>query len=153
MEIQPDLRLLRVIELIHHHFAFLFGRGFQLVSILFVDQNYEDWQVTVGTDDCIIKIYRYRGKIDLALSIPQLYNALGLLELSDLIDEIHEAKDLSSLTQDPSMDEEASLLRIAQLLEKHIDTVLDKISRMLGLLLMDDHPTPSSRLAQMFQYN
>jgi len=153
MEIQPDRRFLRVVETIRHHFAFLFGRGFQLVSMIFVDPNYEDWQVTIATDDCIIKIYGYMGKVDLALGIPQLYNAIGLLELSDLIYGINGDEDFSASAQNPPMGEAANLLRIAQLLEKHIDNILEKIRKMLDLLSIDDHPSPSSRLAQMFPYN
>lgn len=153
MEIQPDLRFLRLVENISHHFGFLFERGFQLVSILFVDDQYEDWQVTIATDDCAIKIYSYMGKVDLVLSIPQLYHVIGLLKLSDLVDGIIQDEDFSSSAQDHPCNEAAGLLSIAQVLEKHIDTVLEKIRKMLDLLLMDDHPTPSSRLAQMFEYN
>jgi hypothetical protein len=153
MDNQPELRFLRVVENISHHFAFLFGRGFQLVSVLFVDETYEDWQVTIATDECIIKIYRDSGKVDLILSIPQLYEAIGQLELSDLISGICEEEDFSTSAQASALDEAASLLRIAQLLEKYIDPVLEKIRKMLDLLSMDDPDTPSSKRAQMFPYN
>ena len=152
MEIQPELRFRKLSKTIRHHFAFLFRRGFQLVSMIFVDHDYEDWQVTIATDNCIIKIYSDRGKVDLALGIPPLYNTIGLLELSDLIYAINEEEDFSISAQDPPINEEASLRRIAQLLEKYIDNILERIGKMLALLT-DDHPTPSSKLAQMFQYN
>lgn len=153
MNIHPDLRVRRVVETIRHHFAFLFGRGFQFGSIIFVDQSYEDWQVTIASDHCIIKIYSVREKVDVAFSIPQLYNTIGLLELNDLIYGIEGEEDFSISAQDPARDEGASLLRTAQLLEKYIDTILENIRKMLALLLMDHHPTPSSKRAQMFPYN
>jgi hypothetical protein len=153
MEFQPDLSFLRLVENIRHHFAFLFRRGFQIVSVIFVDENYEDWQVTIATDDCIIKIYSYMGKVDLALSIPQLYHVIGLLELSDLIHGVNGDEDFSAPAQDPPMNEAASLLRIAQLLEKYIDNILENIKKMLDLLSINDHPTPPSKLGQIFQYN
>lgn len=153
MEIQPDHRVRQLVESVRHHFAFLFGRGFQLVSILFVDPTYEDWQVTVATQNCLIKIYRYQGNVGLALSIPQLYHALGLLELGDLIYGIDGEEDFTISAQDPAMDEAASLRRVAQLLEKHIDIILENIRNMLALLVMDDHPTPASKFRQMFPYN
>jgi hypothetical protein len=152
MESQLDRRVRQVVENVRHHFAFLFGRGFQLVSILFVDPTYEDWQVTIARENCILRIYRYKGNVGLALSIPQLYQALGLLELSDLLYGI-DGEDFMISAQDPAMDEAASLLRVAHLLEKYIDTILENIRNMLALLVMDDDPTPASRFGQMFPYN
>lgn len=153
MENHPDIRILELLENIEHHFAFLFRRGFHITSVIFVDQNYEDWQVTMETDECIIKIYSYMGRVDLALSIPQLYHVMGLFELGDLICGISGNEDFFPPVQEPPMDEEPNLLRIARLLETYIDDILEKIGRMLALLSLDDPPAPSSTLGQMFQYN
>jgi len=153
MENHPDLRFLELLENIEHHFDFLFRRGFHITSVIFVDQDSEDWQVTMETDECIIKIYSYMGRIDLALSIPQLYHAVGLFELGDLICGINENEDFFAPAQEPLMNEAPSLLRIAQLLETYIDDILEKIGRMLALLSLDDPPASSSTLGQMFQYN
>lgn len=83
------------------------------------------------------------GTVGLALNIPQLYEAVGLLELGDLIYGVN--GNLSALTPD--------LPRTAQLLEKHIDDLLEKIGKMLLLLSFDDLPVPSSKFAAMFPYN
>ena len=108
MDNQPVLRFIRVVETISHHFGFLFRRDFQLVSILFVDHTYEDWQAIIAIDECIIKIYRESGKVDLILSIPQLYDAIGQLELSDLIHGIGEAEDFSISAPASPLDEAAT---------------------------------------------
>jgi len=148
-----DLKLLGLLEDIELHFAFLFRRGFQIVSVIFVDQNYEDWQVTMATENCIIKIYSNIGIIGLALNIPQLYEAVGLLELGDLIYGVSGNGDLSATGPEPPMNEPPDLPRTGQLLEKHIDDILEKIGRMLLLLSFDDLPVPSSKFAAMFPYN
>lgn len=144
MKNKPEIKFISLLENIRHRFAFLFRRGFQIVSIIFLDENYEDWQVTLATEDCIIKIYSYLGRVDLALSIPQLYNAVGLLELGDLV---------SAPAQELLVKETPDLLGTAQLLEKYIDEILGKIKKMLLLLSFDDPPAPSGKLATMFLYN
>lgn len=151
MKSRSDLNLLGLLEDIKLHFAFLFSRGFQMVSMIFVDQNYEDWQVTMATENCIIKIYSSMGRVGLALNIPQLYDAVGLLELEDLIYGANGNQGLSA--PEPLANETPDLLRTAQLLEKHIDDILKKIGQMLLLLSFDDSPALSSKSAAMFLYN
>jgi hypothetical protein len=51
------------------------------------------------------------------------------------------------------MHEAQSLRRIAQLLEKHIDNILEKIEKMLNLISFVDPPIPFSKLAQRYQHN
>jgi hypothetical protein len=153
MESQSDLKFLRLLENIRHHFAFLFKRGFQLVSIIFVDQNCENWQVTMATDNCIIKVYSYMGKVDLALRIPQLHGFVGLLELSDFVYGNNVNEDFSGPAEEPPTNETQSIQRIAQLLDKYIDDILEKIQKMLNLLSFNDPPIPFSKLAQRYQQN
>ena len=153
MKSQPEIKFLGLLENIRHDFAFLFGRGFQVVSVIFIDQNYEDWQVTMATDDCIIKLYTYMGKTGLALSIPQLYEAVGLLELNDLLYGVNEDEDFSDSAKESPIDETQRLCRIARLLEKHLDQILERIGKMLVLLSFDDPAIPSSSPGHMFPYN
>lgn len=153
MKSRPDLKLVGLLENIKFHFAFLFSRGFQIVSVIFVDQNYEDWQVTMATENCIIKIYNNRGTVGLALNIPQLYEAVGLLELEDLIYGVNGNESLSTLAPESLVNATPNLLQTAQLLEKHIDGILEKIRHMLLLLSFDDSPARSNKSAIMFQYN
>jgi hypothetical protein len=153
MESRPDLKLLRILENFRHHFAFLFRRGFHIVSVIFIDQNYENWQIMMMTDNCIIKIYSYMGKVELALSIPQLYDVVGLFEVNDLIYGVDGTVDFSDPAEEPPMNEVQSLRRIAQLLDKHIDDILEKIGKMLNLLSIDDPPIPLSKPGQTFPYN
>ena len=153
MKSRSDLKLLGLLEDINLHFAFLFRRGFQIVSVIFVDQNYDDWQVTLATENCIIKIYSNMGTVGLALNIPQLYDVVGLLELGDLIYGVNDNGYLSAPAPEPPVNETPDLLRTAQLLEKHIDDILEKIGKMLLLLSFDDLPALSSKSAAMFLYN
>jgi hypothetical protein len=93
------------------------------------------------------------GKVDLALGIPQLHDFVGLLELSDLIYGNNGNKDFSGSAEELPMNEAQSLQRIAQLLDKYIDDILEKIQKMLNLLSFDDPPIPLSKLAQRYQHN
>ena len=140
MESKPDLKLL---ENINHYFDFLFRRGFHLVSMIFIDQEYENWQVTMMTDDCIIKIYRYRGKLDLALSTLQLYKVAGLFALDELIDWVNGNKDLFDPAEEISVSGTQGFERLAWRLEKHIDNILIRM-RKVPVLPSIDHPIMTS---------
>lgn len=148
-----DLRFLGLLETIQSYFAFLLRRGFQITSVIFIDEEYEDWQITLETDKCILKIYRNTGKVDLALIIPQLYDTVGLLELGDLISGIDRDENLLVPKQNYPIHEAPDLLRIAHLLEKYIDDILEKIGGMLAYLSIDRSPAPSSTPYQKFQNN
>jgi hypothetical protein len=93
------------------------------------------------------------GKVDLALSIPQLYDAVGLFELNDLGYGVNGNRDLSDPLEEPPMNEAQSLRRTAQLLDKYIDDILKKIGNILNLVSIDDPAIPLSKPGKLFQYN
>ncbi|RPJ28111.1 MAG: hypothetical protein EHM33_05610 [Chloroflexi bacterium] len=143
MESSPDLKFLRILENIRYHFDFLFRRGFHIVSVLFVDQNYENWQVSMMTDDYLIKIYSCMGKVNLALSTLQLYNDVGLFELNDLIYFINGNENFSDPPEEAPINETQSFQRIARLLEKYVDDILETIEKIL-ILPSTDYPSITS---------
>jgi hypothetical protein len=153
MKSKPELKFLRILENIDLHFAFLFRRGFHVVSVLFFDKKYEDWQVTIAKDDCIIKVYCYIGKIGLTLSIPQLHYAAGVLELSELINGLHGNHDVFASAEEPPMNEAQSLEKLARLLENYLDQILEKIGRMSLLGSTANPSILSSESGQMSQFN
>jgi hypothetical protein len=153
MESKPDLKLLGILDNIGHYFDFLFGRGFQMASMIFVDREYENWQVTLITNDCIIKIYHYGGKVDLALSTLQLYNTVGLFALDDLIYWVNGNRDLYDPLEEISKNENQCFERLAWRLEKHIDNILSRIKKVHDLPSMDDSLIISNNSGQMFHNN
>ena len=153
MESKPDLKLLGILESISHYFDFLFSRGFHVVAMIFIDQKYENWQVTMMTDDCIIKIYCYGGKVDLALGTLQLYEAVGLFALDDLIAWVNGNKDLFDPLEEFSMNGTQSFERLAWRLEKHIDNILVRMRKVPVLRSMDHPSMISSNPGQTFHNN
>ena len=153
MERQPDLKLLGILENISHYFDYLFSRGFQMVSMIFVDREYENWQVTLMTDDCIIRVYCYGGKVDLAMGTLPLYNTIGLFALDDLICWVNGNKDLSDPLNELSMNETQSFEKLAWRLEKHIDTILGRLKHVLVLPCIDHRSMTSNNPGQIFHHN
>ena len=151
MENRPDLKFKRIRENIKCYFNFLLRRGFHITSVIFADQDYEDWQVTMTADDCLIQVYHHMGKINVALSTLQLYNEVGLFELTDLIDLIKGDADLFELQGESPMNEVQKFQKTAWLLEKYIDEVFEEIKEIPILPPIDDpsktslnQPGPSS---------
>jgi hypothetical protein len=154
MESRPDLELFRLLENIDHYFDFLSTRGFHMVSIIFVDQEYENWQVTMMTDECVMKIYCYQGKVALALSTLQLYNAVGFFTLDDLIYWVNGNKDLFDPLEEVSINSETQKIeRLAWRLEKHIDNILGRIRKAFVLPFIDHPSMTSNNTRQLFHDN
>jgi hypothetical protein len=143
MESRPDLKFQEILENIRHYFDFLFRRGFRIVSVIFADQDYENWHVTMIADDCFIKIYSYIGKMNIALSTRQLYNEVGLFELTDLINLIYGDEHLSDLPGEFPMNETQRFQKFACLLEKYIDEVLRELEE-IPILPPADNPSTTS---------
>jgi hypothetical protein len=143
MESRPDLKLQRILDNVRHHFDFLSRRGFRIVSVIFADPDYENWQIIMLADDCLIKIYSYMGKVSVALSTRQLYNEVGLFELTDLIYLITGDESLSESSEESPINETQRFEEIAGLLEKYLDEVLREIGE-IPILPPSDNPSKTS---------
>jgi hypothetical protein len=143
MERRPDLKLQRILDNVRHHFDFLSRRGFRIVSVIFADPDYENWQIIMLADDCFIKIYSYMGKVNVALSTRQLYNEVGLFELADLIYLIKGDESLSEPSEESPISETQRFQEIACLLEKYMDEVLREIRKIPSLPPADNPSTTS----------
>jgi len=138
MKSRPEPNYQRILQRIRHCFDFLFKRGFRIVSVIFTDPGRENWQVTLTTDDYLIEIYGYAGKVYVALSTLQLYEQVGLFELTDLIYLILEGEESPALQREPPMNEASNLQETARLLERYIDDVLMEIDSIPILPSTDD---------------
>src|SRR5215216_3972128 len=105
MERRPDLKLQRILDNVRHHFDFLSRRGFRIVSVIFADPDYENWQIIMLADDCCIKSYSYMGKVKVALRTRQLCKEVGLFELADLIYLIKGDESLSEPSEESPISE------------------------------------------------
>jgi hypothetical protein len=133
MESRPDLKFQRILESVQQHFDFLFRRGFCIASVVFVDPNYENWRVTMTTEDYLLRIYGDRGEVNLALNTYELSKDLGLLDLEDLIYLVNGNEIFSNLQEERPLTEPQRLQRLAWLLEKHIDDILAEIEQIFTL--------------------
>lgn len=147
MEKQPDLEFQRMLENIRRHFGFLFQRGFRIVSAMFTDHRNENWGTLLVRGDCMVKIHRQDGKIQLALNTTRLYDEIGLFDLHDLVYLIGE--DASAYTSmDTASDETQQFQTTAQVLENYIDEILlilknvhmDRSFSKTGELSVDNSP-------------
>ena len=124
MEKQPDLEFQRMLENIRCHFGFLFQRGFRIVSAMFTDHRNENWGTLLVRGDCMVKIHRQDGKIQLALNTTRLYDEIGLFDLHDLVEWMGDDENLLHRHGENLPDETEQLRRTARLLEKHMDDIL-----------------------------
>lgn len=151
MRIRPDLKFLGIVRNTGHYFNFLFTRGFRMVSVIFTDARYENWQVTLMSDECVVKIFSHHGKVDLALSTLQLCDAVGFFALDDLIFYVNGNRDLHDPMGRSPANEMQRFEQLAWRLEKHVDRILDEI-RSLPILPARDHPSVRSNDAHSLSY-
>jgi hypothetical protein len=138
MESRPEFKYQSILESIRRCFDFLFRRGFRIVSVIFTDPDRENWQVTLTADDYLIEIYGYAEEVHVALSNLQLYEQVGLFELTDLIYLILGDEEVPALQGEPPMNEASNLQETARLLERYIDDVLMEIDSIPILPSTDD---------------
>jgi len=129
MEIRPDQKLRRIHEHIRFYFDFLFRRGFNIVSMMFIDENNESWQVMLQAQNCLVKIHSDKGKVNLTLSTQQSKNEINLFDLVDVIQHMNGGVEFFHLVNETELDEMQRLKRTAWLLEKYIDDILVQIKR------------------------
>jgi len=129
MEIRPDRKLRRIHEHIRFYFDFLFRRGFQIASVLFIDQNNESWQVILMAQECLVKIYSDKGTITLTLGTQQSQHEINLLDLVDLIQHANGGEDFFYLADESQTSEMQRLKQTACLLENYIHGFLIQIKR------------------------
>ncbi len=84
MENQSGLKFHETLKNVRFHFDFLFKRGFRIAAVLRVDQNQDNWQVTLTTNDRLIEIYSEQGKVNLALGTMLLNNEVKYFDLEEL---------------------------------------------------------------------
>lgn len=84
MENQSGLKFHETLKNVRLHFDFLFKRGFRIAAVLRVDQNQDNWQVTLTANDRLIEIYSEQGKVNLALGTMLLNNEVKYFDLEEL---------------------------------------------------------------------
>jgi hypothetical protein len=129
MEYRPDHKLRRIHEHIRIYFDFLFTRGFQIVSALFIDQNYESWQVIMLAQECLVKIYSNKGDITLTVSALQSASEINLRDLVNVLQHANGGNEFFHRAEESQITEMQRLKRTAGLLENYIDGILIQIQR------------------------
>ena len=127
MESNPGLKYQRILESIKRYFDFLFKRGFRIASVIFTDPERENWHVTLTTDEYLIEIYGCAERVHVALSTLQLYEQVGLFELTDLIYLILGDDEVPDLLREHPLNKAQSFQKTARLLERYLDEILMEI--------------------------
>ena len=153
MQSRPELKYKIILESIRRCFGFLFKRGFRIVSVIFTDPDRENWHVTLTTDEYLIEIYGYAEEVHVALSTLQLYEQVGLFELTDLIYLILEDEEVPDLQQEPPLNEAQSFQKTAWLLERYLDEVLIEIDSIPILPSTDDFLMDTKKPGQLSEDN
>lgn len=123
-KLDQHLQFQRVLEHIQEHFGFLFQHGYQVSSALFTDRSNDNWTVLLAGDECMIQVHQRDGRIYLALNTIQLFDAIGLFDLHDLVEWMGDDEYLLHRPGEKLPDETEQLRKTAHLLEKHMDEIL-----------------------------
>jgi len=126
---RPDQKLRRIHEHIRFYFDFLYRRGFQIVSAMFIDQNNESWQVILLAQECLVKIYSNKGDITLTVSTLQSESEINLRDLVNVLHQANGGNDFFYRIDESHASEMQRLKRSAGLLENYIDGILIQIQR------------------------
>jgi hypothetical protein len=128
MKDQSDLKFRNTLEDIRLHFNFLFRRGFRIASILFTNQDNENWQVTLTANNCLIDIYGEQGVINIALSIMQHHDS-KLFDLEYLAQFIGNGREFSYKPDKFPVSEAQQFQKIARFLENHFTELLAQVEK------------------------
>lgn len=128
MKDQSDLKFRNTLEDIRLHFNFLFKRGFRIASILFTNQDNENWQITLTANNCLIDIYGEQGMINLALSMMQHHDS-KLFDLEYIAQFVGNGKGFSYKPDKFPTSEAQQLQKIAGFLESHFTEILAQVEK------------------------
>lgn len=128
MKDTSDLKFRNTLEDIRLHFNFLFRRGFRIASILFTNQNNENWQVTLTANNCLIDIYGEQGVINLALSIMQHHDS-KFFDLEYIAQFVGNGKGFSYKPDGFPVSEAQQFQKIARFLENHFVAILAQVEK------------------------
>jgi hypothetical protein len=134
MNNQHDPEFQSILETIRNQFDFLFQRGYQISSVIFTDAENKNWLVLLSGENCLIKIHFREQRIFLTISSVQLMNNLGMFDLHELVDLMNLEHIPLSRHQEHPLNLTGQLITTAQLLEKHMENILDLFQRIdLGI--------------------
>jgi len=130
MKDQPEFKFRRTLEDIRLHYDFLFRRGFRIASILFADQNNENWQVTLTANNFLINIYNERGVINLALgTLQERQHEVVFYDLQDISQFVNSGREFFYEWGEFPIDETQQFMNIAGFLEKHLSALLAQVEK------------------------
>jgi len=128
MKERPDLKFRSTLEDIRLYFDFLFKRGYRIASVLFADQNNENWQISLMSSNCLINIYGTQGLINLELGMMQ-NNEVKLFDLEDMAQFVDNGRKFSYMLAEYPVNEAQQFKKIAGFLEKHYAKILAQVER------------------------
>jgi len=130
MKDQPEFKFRRTLADIRLHYDFLFRRGFRIASVLFADQNNENWQVTLTANNFIINIYNEKGVVYLAVgTIQGRHHEVVFYDLQDMAQFINSGREFFYARGEFPINETQQFMNIAGFLEKHLSTLLAQVER------------------------
>ena len=129
MKDQPELKFRRTLADIRLHYDFLFRRGFRIASVLFADQNNENWQVTLTANNFMINIYNERGVVNLALGTLQEHREVVFYDLQDMAQFINSGREFFYARGEFPINETQQFMNIAGFLEKHLNSLLAQVEK------------------------
>lgn len=127
MENRPDLKFRNLHEDIKRHFDFLFRRGYRIAAAIILDEDAENWEVTLIKKDRLIKIYNLTRGTKIAVSTLQLYDDIGYFDLSGMIHFVSKGRRLHRQADNNSPSEKRQLERLADLLRAHLDNIFAQL--------------------------
>lgn len=135
MENQSGLKFHEILENIRLHFDFLFKRGFRIAAVLLVDQNQDNWQVTLTANDRLIEIYSEQGKVNLALGTVLLNNEVKYFDLEELTRFTPGDRGVFQRFEDLPVDEIQQIKQLAPYLKKHSNAIWTQVEQETFLIL------------------
>jgi len=130
MKDQPEFKFRKTLEDIRLHYDFLFRRGFRIASILFADQNNENWQVTLTANNFLIDIHNERGVVNLALgTLQERHHEVVFYDLQDMAQFINNGREFFYERGEFPLDETQQFMNIAGFLEKHLNSLLAQVEK------------------------
>ena len=131
----PEFTYGRIRDQLRRHFDFLFKDGFSILSINFVGQFMEQWEITLFSRDCCIKIYHDANELMLSISKSQLFGREGFIDLRELVSLVAEGLESFPYPGKYSLDDEQQFEQLAYFLQKYMDDIFTALGDELPQLL------------------
>jgi hypothetical protein len=133
MKSTPEFTYRRILEQLKHHFDFLFKEGFSIVSVIYVGQYMEQWDITLISRNCYIKIYDDGREIMLAVSKSRLFDKEGFFDLRRLVSLVTGGMEEIPHPGKYPMSDDQQFEQLAYFLRRYKDDILETLDSELSL--------------------